>query len=198
MAVTLQAADGKQRNAIMNSAMHLFGKQGFNGTSMRDIANSVGLLPGSLYAHIASKEALLFEIVAGGISQFNSAVETASASAEAPIEKLRRMIAAHVEVVADNPERSQVVFHQWRFLGPESLPDAIERRRQYETHFVDVIRRGCDEGVFKPSLNLRVTVLTILGALNWTPEWFSPDGRLSATALGELMADVLLGGILID
>jgi len=198
MAVTLQAADGKQRNAIMNSAMHLFGKQGFNGTSMRDIANSVGLLPGSLYAHIASKEALLFEIVAGGISQFNSAVETASASAEAPIEKLRRMIAAHVEVVADNPERSQVVFHQWRFLGPESLPDAIERRRQYETHFVDVIRLGCDAGVFKPSLNLRVTVLTILGALNWTPEWFSPDGRLSATALGELMADVLLGGILID
>lgn len=197
MAITPPAADGKQRIAIMNSAMHLFGKQGFNGTSMRDIANSVGLLPGSLYAHIASKEALLFEIVAGGISQFDSAVEAASASSSDPMEKLRRMITAHVEVVATNPERSQVVFHQWRFLGPENLPDAIARRRQYETHFVDVIRLGCDAGLFKPDLNLRITVLTILGALNWSPEWFSPDGRLSATALGELMADVLLGGILI-
>ncbi len=192
------ATDGKQRMAIMNSAMHLFGKRGFNGTSMRDIANSVGLLPGSLYAHIDSKEALLFEIVTGGISQFISAVEAASASTADPIEKLRRMIVAHVEIVATNPERSQVVFHQWRFLGPDNLPDAIDRRRQYETHFVDVIRMGSEAGVFKPDLNLRITVLTILGALNWTPEWFSPDGRLSATALGEMMADVLLGGVLIN
>ena len=53
--------DGKPRSAIMTVAMHLFGKQGFNGTSMRDIANAVGLLPGSLYAHIASKEALLLK-----------------------------------------------------------------------------------------------------------------------------------------
>lgn len=189
-------ADSKPRVAIMNVAMHLFGKQGFNGTSMRDIANAVGLLPGSLYAHIDSKEAVLLEIVADGIGRFLSAVEPYVGASGNPVDRLRKMISAHVEVVADNPERSQVVFHQWRFLSPENLPEAIKRRRRYEACFVETLEEGSRAGLIRSDLNLKVSVLTILGALNWTPEWFSPDGRLSAAELGDLMADTLLGGIL--
>ena len=188
--------DGKPRVVIMNVAMHLFGKQGFNGTSMRDIANAVGLLPGSLYAHIESKEALLLEIVADGIGRFLAAVEPHVASSGNPLDRLRKMIIAHVEVVADNPERSQVVFHQWRFLSPEYLPEAIERRRRYETCFVEVIEEGVKTGLIRSDLNHRIAVLSILGAMNWTPEWFSPYGRLSAAEVGDLMANTLLGGIL--
>ena len=170
--------EAKPRDAITGAAMHLFGKQGFNGTSMRDIANAVGLLPGSLYAHIDSKEALLLEIVEDGIGCFIAAVEPHELAVRDPVQRLRKMIASHVEVVADNPERSQVVFHQWRFLGDDNLPHAIERRRQYEDHFISTIGEGIKAGRFKSDLNLRITVLTILGALNWTPEWFSPGGRL--------------------
>ncbi|MDH4399820.1 TetR/AcrR family transcriptional regulator [Sphingorhabdus sp.] len=197
MAVTQKVdMDGKPRVVIMNVAMHLFGKQGFNGTSMRDIANAVGLLPGSLYAHIESKEALLLEIVADGIGRFLAAVEPYVASSVSPLDRLRQMIIAHVEVVADNPERSQVVFHQWRFLSPEYIPEAIERRRRYETCFVEVIEEGVKAGLIRSDLNHRIAVLSILGAMNWTPEWFSPDGRLGAAQVGDLMADTLLGGIL--
>jgi hypothetical protein len=91
-----------------------------------------------------------------------------------------------------------VVFHQWRFLGPDNLPEAIDRRRHYEQLFVKTLEDGVAAGRFRSNLNLRIAVLTILGALNWTPEWFSPDGRLSAAEVGELMADALLGGILAD
>jgi AcrR family transcriptional regulator len=195
-AVSKVETDGKPRTAIMNVAMHLFGKQGFSGTSMRDIANAVGLLPGSLYAHIDSKEAVLIEIVADGIGRFLSAVEPYVGKSGSPVERLRKMISAHVEVVADNPERSQVVFHQWRFLSAENLPEAIDRRRRYEACFVDTFEEGVKAGLIRSDLNLRISVLTILGALNWTPEWFSPDGRLSAAEVGDLMADTLLGGIL--
>ena len=190
--------EAKPRVAITSVAMHLFGKQGFTGTSMRDIANAVGLLPGSLYAHIQSKEALLLEIVADGIGRFISAVEPHMTGSTDPVERLRKMIIAHVEVVADNPERSQVVFHQWRFLGPDNLPEAIERRRDYERFFAATLEEGVAAGRFRDNLNRRIAVLTILGALNWTPEWFSPDGRLSAVDVGDLMADALLGGILAD
>ena len=197
MAVTQKVdMDGKPRVVIVNVAMHLFGKQGFNGTSMRDIANAVGLLPGSLYAHIESKEALLLEIVADGIGRFLAAVEPHVASSGNPLDRLRKMIIAHVEVVADNPERSQVVFHQWRFLSPEYLPEAIERRKRYETCFVEVIEEGVKMGLIRSDLNHRIAVLSILGAMNWTPEWFSPNGRLSAAEVGDLMASTLLGGIL--
>lgn len=197
MAVATKAeADGKQRTAITSNAMHLFGKQGFTGTSMRDIANAVGILPGSLYAHIDGKEALLFEIVTDGIGRFIAAVESHAAAATDPVERLRRMIVAHVEVVADNPERSQVVFHQWRYLGEENLPEALARRQQYENYFIKVLQEGMAQGLFRSELNLRIAVLSILGALNWTPEWFSPHGRLSASSVGECIAETLLGGVL--
>lgn len=187
--------DGGPRVAITNVAMHLFGKQGFTGTSMRDIANAVGLLPGSLYAHIQSKEALLLSIVSDGIGRFLAAADPHVRSTGSPAERLREMIAAHVEVVADNPERSQVVFHQWRFLGEDNLPVAVERRREYERAYITVVEQGMQAGQFRADLNLRIVVLTILGALNWTPEWFSPDGKLSAVEVGYLMADTLLQGL---
>lgn len=179
----------------MHVAMQLFGKQGYTGTSMRDIANTVGVLPGSLYAHIQSKEALLVEIVADGIGRFIAAVKPHAEGADSPLDRLRRMIAAHVEVVADNPERSLVVFHQWRFLGADNLPAAVERRQDYESCFISVLEEGIRQKLFRPDLNKRIAVFTILGALNWTPEWFSPNGPLSAAETGALMADTLLDGI---
>jgi AcrR family transcriptional regulator len=183
------------REAIMDAAMHLFGKQGYTGTSMRDIAGAVGVLPGSLYAHIASKEALLVDIVEEGINRFLAAVQPHAASDANPTDKMRAMIIAHVAVVADNPERSLVVFHQWRFLGEGNIQAAIGKRREYEQAYVGVIEQGMTAGLFRADLNLRIAVLTILGALNWSPEWLSPDGKLSPEAVGGLIADTLLTGV---
>jgi AcrR family transcriptional regulator len=194
-ATVMQQSTGP-RDAIRSHAIHLFGKQGYTGTSMRDIAGAVGVLPGSLYTHIDNKEALLVEIVDDGIGRFLDVVMPHVAADGPPIERLRAMIVAHVEVVADHPERSLVVFHQWRFLGAENIPFAIERRRKYERCYVEVVEQGMADGSLKADLNARIVVLTILGALNWTPEWFSPDGRLSPSQVGELMAGTLLGGIL--
>ena len=107
------------------------------------------------------------------------------------------MIVAHVQVVAENPEWSQVVFHQWRYLGEDSLPAALTRRQEYENYFVGVFKDGVASGQFRGDVNLRIAVLAILGALNWTPEWFSPNGKLSAENVGEAMADTLLSGIIL-
>lgn len=194
-ATVAQQATG-QREVIRSHAIQLFGQQGYTGTSMRDIASAVGVLPGSLYAHIDSKEALLVEIVNEGIGRFLERIDPLVSASGVPVDRLRAMIVAHVEVVADQPERSLVVFHQWRFLGPENLPLAIKRRREYERCFVEVVEQGMADGSLKSDLNPRIAVLTILGALNWTPEWLSPDGRLTPTEVGELMAGTLLGGIL--
>lgn len=183
------------RDAIMDAAMHLFGKQGYSGTSMRDIAGAVGVLPGSLYAHIASKEALLVEIVDDGIHRFLAAVRPHVESDVTPAEKLRAMVIAHLAVVADNPERSLVVFHQWRFLGEGNIQAAIGKRRDYEQAFIGVIDDGIKSGAFRANLNRRIAVLTILGALNWTPEWLSPDGTLSPEEVGGVIADTLLMGV---
>src|SRR5260370_41889060 len=86
---------------------------------MRDIAEAVGVLPGSLYAHIESKETLLLEIVSDGIAQFLAIEQSLEASVDSPEARLRKAIRAHVDVVAEDPQRSLVVFHQWRVpVGP--------------------------------------------------------------------------------
>ena len=183
------------RDAIIDAAMHLFGKQGYTGTSMRDIASAVGVLPGSLYAHIDSKEALLVQIVDDGINRFLAAVRPHVGSSKTPVEKLRDMIVAHVRIVAENPERSLVVFHQWRFLSDDNLEAAIQKRRDYEQTFITVLEEGIARGLFRADLSLRIAVLSILGALNWTPEWLSPTGKLVPDAVGDLIADTLLCGV---
>lgn len=187
----------RPRSSILNATVRLFGQQGYTGTSMRDIAKAVGVLPGSLYAHIDSKETLLLEIVDRGITDFLSAVEPIIELPLPADERLRRAIRAHVEVVADNPERALVVFHQWRFLGEPNLAAAIEKRRRYERAFVRIFESGVDDGLFEQSLNKRIAVLTILGALNWTPEWFSPNGSATPSELGDMMADSLLSGLFV-
>ena len=187
----------RPRSTIIAASVQLFGQQGYTGTSMRDIAKAVGVLPGSLYAHIDSKETLLLEIVDAGIMGFLSTVEPIVALPLPAEERLRRAIRAHVEVVAENPERSLVVFHQWRFLSEPNLAAAIERRRRYERAFMNIFEAGVEEGQFEKSLNRRIAVLTLLGALNWTPEWYSAGGAATASQLGDMMADSLLSGLIV-
>ncbi len=185
----------KPRSSILDVSVRLFGQQGYSGTSMRDIAKAVGVLPGSLYAHISSKEMLLLEIVDEGIDAFLAAVEPIVDLGVPAAERLRRAIRAHVAVVADNPEWALVVFHQWRFLVEPALGKAIAKRRRYETAFIRIFEAGIAEGTFDKTLNKRIAVLTILGALNWTPEWYSAQGTASPDELGDMMADALLSGM---
>lgn len=184
------------RALILETATHLFGVQGYSGTSMRDIANGVGVLPGSLYAHIQSKEKLLVEIVDGGIERFLDGIKPIAASSKPASEKLRDAIKAHVAVVAIGPEWSQVVFHQWRFLKGDDLEKAIDKRNEYAKSFEDIMKQGVEEDIFRADMNIDISVRAVLGALNWTPEWYSPGGKFTSEKMGELMADTLMNGLL--
>jgi AcrR family transcriptional regulator len=183
------------REGILDASMHLFSRYGFTGTTMRDIAKAVGVLPGSLYAHISSKETLLVEIVESGIEKFLAITARKEARESTATEKMRAAIRAHVAVVAENPERTLVVFHQWRYLTGPNLTRAIEKRRRYEESFSKIITEGIKNGEFNTSLDVRIAVFAILGALNWTPEWYSPKGPLKAEEIGEKLAETLLTGL---
>jgi len=185
----------RTRSAILEAATQLFGAQGYTGTTMRDIASAVGVLPGSLYTHIDNKETLLLEIVEAGINKFLALGYSAVADADSAEERLRRLIKGHVAIVAQNPERTLVVFHQWRYLSGEKLHRVVEKRRQYEAILTSVIEDGRHSGEFDSRLDLKVSVLTVLGALNWTPEWYSKDGPESAEEIGARLAEVLLSGL---
>jgi TetR/AcrR family transcriptional regulator, cholesterol catabolism regulator len=183
------------REAIIDVAVRLFGEKGYNATTMRDIAKAVGILPGSLYAHIDSKETLLIEIVEKGIERFLAIDRLLAASAESPEARMRIAIREHVKVVAENPERTLVVFHQWRFLSGPNRARAIAMRRRYAKAFMKIVNEGIANGDFNSKLDARLAVFGVLGALNWTPEWYSPSGPMSAEEIGQKMADSLINGL---
>lgn len=188
-------ATERPKETILRVATQLFGQRSYPATTMRDIAGEVGILAGSLYAHIDGKESLLLEIIEGGVSEFLEKVSIAEASKSTPSDKIRAMVMAHVAVVAANPQRTLIVFHQWRYLSEANQAQVREHRRQYENLFTTAVQDGVASGKFSSALDQRVTVLTILGALNWTPEWLSPAGPVPIDEIGSRLADALLCGL---
>lgn len=183
---------------IRREALRLFAERGYDATSIRDIAKGVGLLPGSLYGHIHSKDQLLSEIIEQGIDDFLLATGPAFASQEPAPVRLRLAITAHMEVIADDRDRTGVVFHQWRSLTEVARTRVVAKRNAYEQRFVDILDGGVREGTFRSTLDTRFAVLVVLGALNWAPEWFSPVGGRSAQEVANRVSDLLLTGLEAD
>ncbi len=201
--VTKSTTEGEERRSsdadvkarILVAATVLFGERDFPGTSVRDIARKVGILPGSLYVYVKSKEAILYEIVDHGVGEFVDVVERIP---KGPAdERLRQAIVDHVVLVARNPEKVLVVFHQWRYLGEENRRRVIASRKKYERFYRDVLHDGISSGVFSRDLDVHYAVLSILGALNWVPEWLA-QGDPAAEDYANKMAEVLLQGLRSD
>jgi AcrR family transcriptional regulator len=184
-----------RKEAIRQEAVRLFVERGYSATSMRDIAKAVGLLPGSLYAHIQSKEQLLADIVEGGVDEFLGAIEPIADSDAPATVKLRAAIKAHISLVARRLTPTRVVFQQWRALTGEHLARVRTKRRRYEERIREIVQEGVDSGEFRADVDTRIAVLVILGALNWTHEWLQATGGSPADVVGDRVSDLLVAAL---
>ena len=184
------------RDRIISVATHLFAEQGCNGTSMRDIAKAVGMLPGSLYTHIASKDALVGEIIENGIDCFNQAVAEVDARRYPPLLAFREAIHAHVKVVADNPERARIVFQQWRFIQRDNRASLRNKLSRYADFFRCTLARGVEKGIFGEQLDPAGNLRLVLAALAWAPDWLSDIGRERSDEVAEQIIEALTHGVL--
>jgi AcrR family transcriptional regulator len=189
------AVKPSSRDAIFTATIGLFSERGYSSTSMRDIANAVGLLPGSLYVHITSKEQLLADIVETGIDRFMVACRAAMDSEETASARLRAVIHAHMELIAEDAEHVRVALHQWKYLTGDRREEIMDQRRAYEGLFKTLVADGVESGEFSKDLNPRIAVLTIIGTLNWTSEWFRVDGPESPDQVADEITDVLISGL---
>jgi AcrR family transcriptional regulator len=189
LTIDMATAVGTRKEQILEAAARLFGRRGYHATSMREIGEETGLLAGSLYAHIASKEALLHEIVRGAADQFLSRVEEVLAAEADPVRRLRLAMRAHVAVVAENLEAAWVFHHEWRALSPDRREEIRALRRRYELLWDRVVRDL--PGAEDP----RFARLLVLSAANWTYTWYRPDGPLSPEEVADRFTDLLLHGL---
>lgn len=180
---------------IEQESIRLFSERTYPVVGMRDIGDAVGLLPGSLYVHITSKEELLLRIVERGIQFYLDAIEPIVASDADASTRLRGVITAHMRVLAATREQTRVAFHQWGYLGAEKHERVVELRLRYERAFATVVADGIESGEFRAVRSPRVAVLATIGMLTAATEWYSPAGPLTPDEIGDALADHTLLGL---
>lgn len=188
-----------RRQEIEDAASVLFHRQGYSGTSVRDIARAVDIQGASLYAHVASKQEVLWAIVERTAVRFEAAADAVEAddpgaAAFGPGVQLIALVRAHVGVVTDDIERASVFVHEWRALDRGRRDDIAHRRDAYEGRFRAVIEHGIETGAFEP-VDSAVTAAYILSALNGLVAWYRPSGRLPARVIAEAYADLSLRAV---
>ena len=184
---------GSRRHAIDEVASELFRANGYAATSVRDIAKALDIQAASMYAHVASKEDVLWSIVDRAASQFEQAADAAlvDAATSDPVDRLAALVEAHVEVVTADPPRSSVFLSEWRHLSP-ARRDAIGARRDaYEARFRETIADGLASGAFAPTDPALATTF-LLTALNGIAAWYRPDGRLGADRIADHYIELAL------
>ncbi len=182
-----------RRQAIEDAASDLFRANGYAGTSVRDIARALSLQGASLYAHVTSKEDVLWAIVDRAATRFETAADAAEAAAEReapgdPVHAIAALVRSHAMVVTEDVGEAGVFVHEWRSLGPDRRLEILARRDAYEARF----RRRVEDGIAVGAFGLTdpaIASTVILTALNGIVTWYDPEGRLAP----DRIADHLVG-----
>jgi TetR/AcrR family transcriptional regulator, cholesterol catabolism regulator len=170
-----------RKEELSRQAARLFAAKGYHGTSIGDLADSMGVQKGSLYAHIGGKEDLLYETMRGGAAAFHGALDSVPDSAP-PAEKVRLALRAHLRVVAEQLDVATVFVQEWKYLEGVRLDEIVSERRRYEERIRDLFREGRDLGELRADLDVNAAALVFLSAANWAYTWLPPGADTDALA----------------
>ncbi len=187
--------ESNRKEQLYITAAKLFSELGYHATSMRDLARALGLQGGSLYAHISSKEELLWAVVNRAADEFDAALTPVLEQPGNWSEKLCAALEAHLLVVARNLDWATVFFHEWKHLSKARLEQIGLRRNKVETIYRQILEQGVQAEEFRPELDTKLAAVLALSSVNWAYQWFQPNGRLSAREVAHTLATMLLEGL---
>jgi AcrR family transcriptional regulator len=168
--------EGNRRQALLHHAARLFRQQGFAATTTRDIAAAAGMRAGSPFYHFENKAALLFAVMEQGMRaalQRQAAALQAVAATASPETLLRTLVRAHFDVLlGPGSDFIPVMLYEWRALTVAQRADISKLQRDYEAAWADVLQALSAAGSLRA--DARVARLMMLGALNWSVQWYKP------------------------
>jgi TetR/AcrR family transcriptional regulator, cholesterol catabolism regulator len=181
-----------RRAELTRQAARLFAERGYHGTSIGDLAKALGVQKGSLYAHIASKQDLLYETMREGAEAFHAALDAIPEDVKVT-ERIRLALRAHLRVVAEQLDVATVFIREWRYLEGERAEEFLAERRRYEERFRALFREGRELGELRTDLDDQAAVLLVLSAANWAYTWLPPDAHTDE--LADRFFAILLDGV---
>ncbi|HEX2294730.1 MAG TPA: TetR/AcrR family transcriptional regulator [Actinomycetota bacterium] len=184
-----------RRADVVRAAARLFSERGYHGTSMQHLGDALGLQRGSLYAHIGSKEELLFDVVDEGAERFLERGRGALEGGGSAADRLRALLVGHAETAAEHLDSATVFLNEWRYLSDEPRAAVQAKRDRYEAMVRSVIEDGIATGEFRADADVRFAATLVLSAGNWLFSWYRPGGELGPTEIGERFAELLTRGL---
>jgi TetR/AcrR family transcriptional regulator, cholesterol catabolism regulator len=185
-----------RRDELLELAATMFAERGLRATTVRDIADSAGILSGSLYHHFSSKEEMVDELLRGFLDWLFDRYQQIVATEPNPLERLKGLFMASFEAIEER--HSQVVIYQdeaKRLSGQERFSYVEERNKEQRKMWVDVLNQGIEEGYFRPDLDVDLVYRLIRDTTWVSVRWYQPGGPLTAEQVGEQYLAIVLGGI---
>lgn len=180
----------ERRRLVLNAAAELFSERGYEGTSIRDIARQVGLLPGSVYHHFPSKEELFLAVHREGFNQVIEKLHAAVADGRDPWERLRRACTVHVECIVEGSAAERITGHD---LAPGDAHELLAKIRPLRDAYENVFREVIEQLPLAPAVDRRLVRLFLLGAMNWVYVWYRAGRRRPRDIAAELVRMVRSG-----
>jgi TetR/AcrR family transcriptional regulator, cholesterol catabolism regulator len=183
------------RQEILRAAARLFQQQGYDATSMNDVAAALKLSKGGLYHHFQSKDEILYHIMSHAMDITEERVINVARRIEGAEERLRTLIRLHIEVVLSEEDREITVMLHENHPLPPALRRKINGRKKDYVHFVenlvaDVQRQRNSTSQVTP----RAAAFALVGMINWIYQWYRPDGSLTGDALVRQYTDIFFRG----
>jgi AcrR family transcriptional regulator len=183
------------RDEILDAAAQIFSQKGFHAASMQDIAVAVNLQKASLYHHVNSKQEILVALLDRALDILIDEMQSVLDRPLLPDQKLPLAIQAYLSAMLDHRDLAVILLMEHRSLDASHHARHIPRRDRFEQLWRDLIQEGMQNGVFccaDPAMASRA----LLGVLNWTITWYSPDGPLSPEDIATQFADLFLFGLI--
>ena len=170
-----------RREELTRIAARLFAERGYQGTSLADLAEALGVQKPSLYHHIDAKEDLLWEVAWEGANAFHAALDAVPGDAPAA-ERIRLALRGHLGVVAGQLDLATVFVREWRYLEGERHQRFVTERRRYEERIRELFREGVEGSQLRTDLDIPTAALLFLSAANWAYTWLRPGSDTDQVA----------------
>ncbi len=180
---------------ILKASAEVFREKGFAATTTQDIAERVGMLKGSLYYYIDSKEDLLYRIARNVYAELKREQDLAVAADASPLERLRAFIRTHVLHTTSHLAESAAFYGDFRSFTGERRTEIIGWRDDYEAAFRGIIRAGQVDGSIGRNVDVKLVSLGVIGMMNSVHVWYQPGGRRSPRQIADALAEMVIHGL---
>ena len=199
MSNSVGSQPASRRDELLELAATMFAERGLRATTVRDIADSAGILSGSLYHHFSSKEEMVDELLRGFLDWLFERYQEIVATEPNPLERLKGLFMASFEAIEDR--HAQVVIYQdeaKRLSGQPRFAYVDDRNKEQRKMWLDLLNQGIEEGCFRPDIDVDLVYRFIRDTTWVSVRWYQPGGPLTAEEVGRQYLSIVLGGITAD